>query len=140
MPTFMYRINLHTVKIKLEINKFTILFYTWITKVIRKTWNMASIKRQCIIFSVYPRAGEIRFSGTRKSVLLKASSGKRCVLRNFVLLVTLGSTYFAPLHTNKIDYGKINVETNLGTSVSSRTTTLKWRHYEILKFLWCLHH
>ena len=34
-------------------------------------------------------ARKIRFSGTRKSVLLKASSGERCAPRNFVLFVTL---------------------------------------------------
>ena len=34
-------------------------------------------------------AGKIRFSGARKSVLLKASSGERSAPRNFVHLVTL---------------------------------------------------
>ena len=38
------------------------------------------------------RAGKIRFSSRRKSVLLNASSGERCAPRNFVLLVTLGGT------------------------------------------------
>ena len=38
------------------------------------------------------RARKIRFSGTRKSVLLKASSGEHCASRNFVLLVALGGT------------------------------------------------
>ena len=32
------------------------------------------------------------FSDTRKSVLLKTSSGERCAPRNFVLLLTLVST------------------------------------------------
>ena len=32
---------------------------------------------------------KIKFSGTRKSVLLKASSGERCTPANFVLFVTL---------------------------------------------------
>ena len=40
------------------------------------------------------RAGKIRFSVTRKSVLLKASSGERFAPRNFVLLVMLGGTSF----------------------------------------------
>ena len=33
-----------------------------------------------------------RFTGAQKSVLLKASSGVRCALRNFVQLVTLRGT------------------------------------------------
>ena len=37
-------------------------------------------------------AGKIRFSGEQNSVLLKASSGAHCTLRNFVLLVTLQGT------------------------------------------------
>ena len=37
-------------------------------------------------------AGKIRFSGTQKSVLLKASSGECCAPHNFVLLLTLGGT------------------------------------------------
>ena len=37
------------------------------------------------------RAGKIRFSGTQKSVLLKASSVEHCAPHNFALLVTLGS-------------------------------------------------
>ena len=39
--------------------------------------------------SCLPRAGQIKFSGARTSVLLKASSGERCEPRNFVHLVTL---------------------------------------------------
>ena len=78
------------------------------------------------------RAGKIRLSGTRKSVLLKASSGKRDAPRNFVLGLTLGATRFpyrVPCRApNKIDYGKINVETNSCTPVSTRTTSLTWRH------------
>ena len=38
------------------------------------------------------RAEKIRFFGTQKSVLLKASSGECCAPRNFVLLVMLGGT------------------------------------------------
>ena len=35
------------------------------------------------------RAGKIKFSGTRKSLLIKPSSGEHCTPRNFVLLGTL---------------------------------------------------
>ena len=42
----------------------------------------------CIIF----RTGKIRFSGARKSVLLKASSRERCVPQNFVYLATFRGT------------------------------------------------
>ena len=38
------------------------------------------------------RARKIRFSGARKSVLLKPSSGEPCAPRNFVLFVTLQVT------------------------------------------------
>ena len=38
------------------------------------------------------RAGNIRFSGTQKSVFLKVSSGEHCVPCNFVHLVMLGGT------------------------------------------------
>ena len=38
------------------------------------------------------RAGKIRFSGARKFVLLKASSGDCCAPCNFLLLVTLRGT------------------------------------------------
>ena len=38
------------------------------------------------------RAGKIRFSGARKSVLLKPSSGERCAPQNFVQLVTFRGT------------------------------------------------
>ena len=37
-------------------------------------------------------AGKIRFSGARKSVLLKTSLGEHCAPRNFVHLVTLRGT------------------------------------------------
>ena len=37
-------------------------------------------------------AKKIMFSGTRNTLLLKASSGEPCAPRNFVLLVTLGGT------------------------------------------------
>ena len=38
------------------------------------------------------KAGKIRFSGARKSVLLKASSEERCAPQNFVHLVTFRGT------------------------------------------------
>ena len=40
-----------------------------------------------------PRAGKIGFSDTKKSVLIKASSGECCTPYNFVLLVTLVGTH-----------------------------------------------
>ena len=42
---------------------------------------------------VIRRAWKIRFSGTRKSMLLKVGLGERCAPRNFVLLVTSGGTH-----------------------------------------------
>ena len=67
-----------------------------------------------------------------KSMLLKASSGKHYVRHNFALLVRLGDTCFphcVSCHVpNEIDYGKINVETNPGTAVSTRTTKMPWRN------------
>ena len=80
------------------------------------------------------RDGKIRFSGTQKLVLLNASSGEHCAPCNFVLLVTLGGTcvclivYLPHCVPNETDYGKINVETNSGTAVSTRMTSLTWRH------------
>ena len=44
------------------------------------------------IFQEKLRAGKIRFSGARKSVLLKASSGGRCAPKNFVHLATFRGT------------------------------------------------
>ena len=38
------------------------------------------------------RAGKIRFSGARKSVLLKASSGERCAPQNVVHVATFRGT------------------------------------------------
>ena len=61
-------------------------------------------------------AEKIWFFGTKESLLLKARSGER---------------YAHCVHCHiptEIDYGKINVETNLGTAVSTRTTSLTWRH------------
>ena len=56
-------------------------------------WRNADRKKMwpnlCRITS---RAGKIRFSGARKSMFLKASSGERCAPRNFVHLVTLQDT------------------------------------------------
>ena len=53
--------------------------------------NLASLNSPIDDLERY-RARKIRFSGSRKSVFLKASSGERCPSRYFVLLVTLGGT------------------------------------------------
>ena len=73
-------------------------------------------------------AGEIRFSGTQKLVLLKASSGKRCAPRKFVLLGMYKCSPDCVLcrARNEIEYEKINVETNSPKAVSTRTS-LTWR-------------
>ena len=52
------------------------------------------------------RARKLRFSGTQKPVLLKASSRECCATSNFVLLVTLGCTFvhlivYLPMHQMK---------------------------------------
>ena len=53
-----------------------------------------------------------------ESLLLKANSRACCAPHNSV-----------PCHVpNEIDYGKINFETNSGTAVSTRMTSLTWRH------------
>ena len=44
------------------------------------------------LFSKHYRAGKIRFSGARKSVLLKTSSGECCAPQNFVHLATFRGT------------------------------------------------
>ena len=79
------------------------------------------------------RAGKIRFSGTQKSMLLKASSGECCAPRNFGLLMMLGGTcvyliMYLIVYQMKVDYGKINFETNSSTALSITTTSLTWRH------------
>ena len=71
------------------------------------------------------KVGKIRFSGTGKSVLLKASSGERCVPCD-VKRYTCSSQRIPRCVLNEIDYGKINVET--GIAVSTRMTSLTWRH------------
>ena len=48
---------------------------------------------ELILVKKINRAGNIWFSGTRKSVLLKESSGERCAPRNFVLLMMLRGTH-----------------------------------------------
>ena len=63
-----------------------------------------------------------------KSLFLKASSGEHCVPHNFVFLVALGGTrvcliVYLVVVPNKIDYGKINVETN--SAAVTRTTSIK---------------
>ena len=54
-----------------------------------------SLKKSRILLdrsTVRDMDGKNRFTGAQKSVLLKASSGVRCALRNFVQLVTLRGT------------------------------------------------
>ena len=54
-----------------------------------------SLKKSRILLdrsTVRDMDGKNRFTGVQKSVLLKASSGERCALRNFVQLVTLRGT------------------------------------------------
>ena len=55
----------------------------------QSTWKSQNWDFHGILFM----AGKIEFSGARKSVLLKASSGERSAPRNFVHLVTLWGTY-----------------------------------------------
>ena len=62
-------------------------------------------EKQMQLFSYLTRAGKIKFSGARKFVLLKASSGEHAP-HNFVLFETLLN----------ID---MNVKAKLGTAVSS---------------------
>ena len=69
------------------------------------------MKPQCNELSLsVDKAGKIRFSGTRKSVLLKLSSRERCAPRNFVLPVTRYMCSFYRVSNrapNEIGYGKI---------------------------------
>ena len=58
------------------------------------------------------RAGKIRFSGARKSLLLKPSLEELCAPRNFVLLDIFLRYMCSPHHIpccapNEISYGKI---------------------------------
>ena len=79
-------------------------------------------------------AAKSRISGTQKFIMLKASSSGCCVPHNFALLLALGGTHVHPPHhiphcaPNEIDYGKINVEANSRTAVSTKITSLTWRH------------
>ena len=69
------------------------------------------------------RAAKIKFSGTCKSMLLKASSAEHCAPSNFVLLLTLGGTLI-----HLIMYFTVyQAETNSGTVVSTKTISLTWR-------------
>ena len=64
---------------------------------------------------MYIMAGKMRFSGARKSVLRKASSGERCAPSKFVHLVALPCTLrcnrsphrVSRLAPNEICYGKM---------------------------------
>ena len=51
------------------------------------------------------RTGRIRCSGTRKSMLLKVSSGERCATHNFVLVTLLNIA--------------MNIKTKSGTAILS---------------------
>ena len=75
-----------------------------------------------VIYRPDLRAGKIRFSGTRKSVLLKPSSGERyvswppCNVKRYTC-----SIHRVPHRSpNEVYYAKINVETNSDTAVSTR--------------------
>ena len=57
------------------------------------------------------------------SLLLIASSGECCARCNFVLPVMLGGTC-----VYLIGYGKTNIGTNSCKTVSTKTTSLTWRH------------
>ena len=48
--------------------------------------------RKSLFWTLKSMAGKIGFSGARKSMLLKASSGELCAPHNFVHLVTLRGT------------------------------------------------
>ena len=76
----------------------------------------------CLKNTLY-RAGKIRFSGTKKSVLLKASSGDRCAPHNFVLCDVrryMCLSHHVPCHVpNEIYYGNINDDTNSDTVAST---------------------
>ena len=65
-------------------------------------------------------------------MLVKASSGERNVPRHFMLLVRLVGARVCRLVPRHVptegDYGKMNVETNAGTAVSTRTTSFTRRH------------
>ena len=67
---------------------------------IRKRSNFKlHVQRELLLILIFlicdrtVRAGKIRFSGTQKFVLLKASSGECCATHNFVVLVMIGSIY-----------------------------------------------
>lgn len=95
-----------------------------------------------VIYRPDLRAGKIRFSVIGKSVLLKPSSGECCVpwapcnVRRY----TCSIHRVPPRSPNEIYYAKINVETNWHTAVSTRATSLTWRHWETLAFVCCLHY
>ena len=55
--------------------------------------SLEYLERYTPLNSMYFRAAKISFAGARNSVLIKASSGKRCAPRNFVQLATLRDTH-----------------------------------------------
>ena len=56
-------------------------------------YNVLGVWHTTIVLLIWRVQGwKISFSGTRKSVLPRTSSGERCAPRNFELLVTLGGT------------------------------------------------
>ena len=72
--------NFHRILCKKESEEASMLIWT----------NFESF---AITYLIKYRAGKIRFSGTQKSMLLKASSGECCASCNFVLLVTLRGSF-----------------------------------------------
>ena len=69
------------------------------------------------------RAAKIKFSGTCKSMLLKASSAEHCAPCNFVLLLTLGGTLIHLI----MNFTVYQAETNSGTVVYTKIISLTWR-------------
>ena len=64
------------------------------------------------------RAGKIRFSGTQKSVLFKASPGE-CFAPCDAMRCTCSPHRVTHHVRNEIDYRKINVQTNSRTAAST---------------------
>ena len=96
----------------------------------KSTSSITSFLRYCkeianLTWSPWPhRAGKIRFPGTQKQVQENAARlvifCAPCDVRRYIC-----SPHRLPCHVpNKKDYGKINVETNSGAAVSTRTTSL----------------
>ena len=105
-------------------------------------WHFCHMSLDYLSSCVGPRvrAGKIRFSGARKSVLLKASSGERCVPRNSMHLVALRGTclphhvlYRAP---NEICYEKMKQCNNILQFPHVRTERLYEKRKPRLCFHW----